>query len=177
MSLKVQKKCLNYDISTSTFAKAASIFRGSFQKASQVPHDLYLLSAALLRQKCCHFWLKKSQQSNHKMGNFSCYKKLRRFCILANLMVQNHKNLFLSITLVSKINNCLDPRFTSGCVQILHLDLEAIMNDFSTSRIIVVLLFCWIYVFVARNGKIVLHRYEDLLIIADSVVLQYFVNI
>ena len=47
-------------------------------------------------------------------------------------------------------------------VQILHLDLEAIMNDFSTSRIIVVLLFCWIYVFVARNGKIVLHRLEDI---------------
>ena len=54
---------------------------------------------------------------------------------------------------------------------------KAIMNDFSTSRIIVVLLFCWIYVFVARNGKIVLHWYEDLPIIVDSVVLQYFANI
>ena len=161
----------NFDIN---IRKSGIYFQRQLSKSvSSSPRSLSLI-CCLIKVEMLPFLAKKSQQSNHKMGNFSCYKKLRRSCIIAKLTVSNH-NVFLSISSASKINNCLmSAQDLQVVLQILHLDLEAIMNDFSTSRIIVVLLFCWIYVSVARNGKIVLHWYEYPPIISDYVVLQYF---
>ena len=102
----------NFDIN---IRKSGIYFQRQLSKSvSSSPRSLSLI-CCLIKVEMLPFLAKKSQQSNHKMGNFSCYKKLRRSCILAKLMVSNHKNLFLSISLASKINNCLDPRFTSGC--------------------------------------------------------------
>ena len=86
--------------------KSGIYFQRQLSKSvSSSPRSLSLI-CCLIKVEMLPFLAKKSQQSNHKMGNFSCYKKLRRSCIIAKLMVSNY-NLFLSISLASKINNCL----------------------------------------------------------------------
>ena len=50
------------------------------KSVSSSPRSLSFIYC-LIMVEMLPFLAKKSQQSNHKMGNFSCYKKLLRYCL------------------------------------------------------------------------------------------------